>query len=113
MKLLVDENIPDELVDILRDKGHDVTTPTSGTKDTDIAILAKRQNRIILTQDKDFANLLTFPPKNFHGIIRIKARPPIISTILVGLEDLFNKFSQKDLDKKLIILEKDGFRIRE
>lgn len=112
MRFVADENIPDELVDVLRDKGHDVSTPVSGTKDPDIALLAKKEGRIILTQDKDFANLIMYPPRNFHGIIRIKIHPPIISDILRTLEDLFQKFSQKDLDKKLIIVERDGFRIR-
>lgn len=112
MKLFADENIPDEIVDTLRNLGHDVSTPTPGTKDSDIALLAKKEGRIILTQDKNFANILLHPPKNFHGIIRIKIHPPTISDILRNLEDLFQKFSQKDLDKKLIVLEKDGIRIR-
>lgn len=112
MRLLADENIPDELVDLLRDKGYDITAVPPGSVDPDIALLAKRQRRILLTQDKDFANIIWYPPRSLHGIIRIKFHPPLISKILSALEDLFQNFSQKDLDKKLVILEKDGFRIR-
>jgi len=112
LRILADENIPDELVDLLRDRGYDVSCVPPGTQDPDIVPLAKRERRLLLTQDKDFANIILYPPKNFHGIIRIKIHPPIISDILDILENLFHKFSQKDLDKKLIVLEKDGFRIR-
>lgn len=113
MRLLIDENIADELTDMLCGKGHDVLKPSPGTKDEHIAAIAKKERRVILTQDKDFANIIWYPPKSLHGIIRIKFHPPIISDILVALENLFQEFTQKDLDKKLIILEKDGFRTRE
>lgn len=112
MKLLADENLPDELVDVLRDKGYNISSVIPGTDDPDIARLAKKERRILLTQDKDFSNILWYPPKNFCGIIRIKFHPPIIQDILSALEDLFQRFSQKDLNGKLIILERDGFRIR-
>lgn len=112
MKILADENIPDELIDLLRDKGYDVSTAPPGTKDPKIALLAKKERRILLTQDKDFANIIWYPPKSLHGIIRLKFHPPVISDILSALEDLFQEFTQKDLDKKLVILEEDGVRIR-
>lgn len=112
MKLLADENIPDELVDLLRSKGHRVLPVPAGTKDPDIATIAKKERCILLTQDRDFANIIWYPPEGLHGIIRLKFHPPVIADILTALEDLFQNFSQKDLDKKLVILEKDGFRIR-
>ena len=55
------------------------------------------------------ANLLTFRPHDFHGIIRIKIHPPIISDMWNALENLLSKFSHRDFNKKLFILEKDGF----
>ncbi len=112
MKLLADENIPDELVDILREKGHNVSRPPAGTKDPAVALIAKRENRIIVTQDKDFANIIWYPPKSLRGIIRLKIHPPILSKIIQRLDDLFSQFSRENLDGKLVILEEDGFRIR-
>ncbi len=112
MRLLADENIPYELVDILRKSGYDISTVPRRAKDSDIALLAKKERRILLTQDKDFANIILYPPEELHGIIRIKFHPPVILDISAALEDLFQKFSQKDFDKRLVILEKDGFRIR-
>ena len=93
MKLLADENIPDELVDILRERGHDILEIPPRTKDPEVALFAKKEHRILITQDKDLANIIWYPPKNYHGIIRLKFHP-------------------KELDKKLVILEKAGFRIR-
>ena len=112
MRILADENIPDELVDLLREKGHDVSTVKTGAKDVDIALTAKKERRVILTQDKDFANIIWYPPKSLRGIIRIKIHPPVIEEILSRLSDLFNKLTPQQIDKKLVILERDGFRIR-
>lgn len=112
MRLLADENIPDELVDLLRSRGYDVAAVPPKSKDADIALIAKRERRVLLTQDKDFANIIWYPPETLHGIIRLKFHPPVILDILSALEDLFRRLSSKDLDKRLVILEKNGLRIR-
>ena len=111
IRLIADENIPWELIETLRQKGYEIFVPARWLEDVDIGRLAQKERRIILTQDKDFTNPFIFPPKNFHGIIRIRIHPPIIEDILKSLETLFAAHSSKDIDGKLIILEKTGSRI--
>lgn len=50
LRLLIDENTPDELTDTLRRKGYDISTAPRGTKDDDVAIIAKKL--IILEEDE-------------------------------------------------------------
>jgi len=112
MKLLADENIPDELIELLLNKGYEIITAPRASKDHEIALIARKKRCVILTQDRDFANIILYPPKSLHGVIRLRFHPPVISDIFPALEDLFNKFSPEDLDGRLVALQRNGFRIR-
>jgi predicted nuclease of predicted toxin-antitoxin system len=60
MRFLADENFPGSVVATLLEKGHDVVwvrTTAPATKDADILSWAARENRILLTFDKDFGEL--------------------------------------------------------
>jgi predicted nuclease of predicted toxin-antitoxin system len=111
IRLLLDENLPKKLVEELS-KEYDCLPVNVRMTNGDIGKLAIKEKRIILTQDKHFANITLFPPKEFSGIIRIRIHPPIISSILDSLRKLFHKLNPRDIDKKLVVLEKDDFRIR-
>lgn len=112
MRLLIDENVRKEVIDFLKDAGYDASKIPSGCLDGEIAGIAKKEKRIILTHDTHFANILLYPPQEFSGIIRIKIHPPRAETIINALNHLFQKLSPSQIDKRLVVLEKDGFRIR-
>ena len=60
MRLLADENIPGDAIAALRAAGHDVVwvrTDGPGSTDRDILARAQREDRIVLTFDKDFGEL--------------------------------------------------------
>lgn len=57
MKLLADENIPLETVELLEESGHDVLSilrKYSGISDSEIIHLSNKEERLIITFDKDF-----------------------------------------------------------
>lgn len=112
MKFLVDENIRKEVKDFLTSLGYDILPAPSGCLDEEIAKIAKEEKRIIITHDIHFSNILEYPPEEFVGIIRIRIHPPSAPAIITALRDLFQKLSPEKMDKKLIILEEDGFRVR-
>ena len=112
MKFLIDENVRKEVIDFIKDLGYDVLMPPSGCSDEEIAKIAKKERIVILTHDVHFANILAYPPNEFFGIIRIKIHPPKAETTINALKNLFNKVPLSEIDKKLVILEKDGFRTR-
>lgn len=76
MKLLTDENIPLETVELLEGSDFDVLSllrKFSGIADNDIIELANREDRLIITFDKDFGFLVFakgFIPKK--GIIFLR-----------------------------------------
>jgi predicted nuclease of predicted toxin-antitoxin system len=60
MRLLANENFPGDAVTALRQRGHDVTwvrTDSPGISDVDVLERAQRENRIVITFDKDFGEL--------------------------------------------------------
>ncbi len=60
MRFLADENVPGDVVVELGAAGHDIVwvrKVAPGSKDEDILALAVREERIILTFDKDFGEL--------------------------------------------------------
>ncbi|MFC1674907.1 DUF5615 family PIN-like protein [Candidatus Omnitrophota bacterium] len=112
MRFLVDENVRKEVVDFLISGGHDTLTAASGAKDEEIARIAKEAKRIILTHDQHFADILMYPPEQYSGIIRIKIHPPTSQAIINALKYFLPQISPDKLDKKLVILEEEGFRLR-
>ena len=61
MRLLANENIPRATVDTLRDAGHDVLWVSSefpSIKDEAVILFASVENRIIITFDRDYGELL-------------------------------------------------------
>jgi predicted nuclease of predicted toxin-antitoxin system len=60
-KILADENIPIEAVKLLQSKGVDLVSVTEflqGFSDLEVLELANRENRAILTFDKDFGEMV-------------------------------------------------------
>jgi predicted nuclease of predicted toxin-antitoxin system len=73
MRFKVDENLPDEVVAVLREEGHDAATvreqALAGRPDDDVASVCKRERRAILTLDLGFSDIRAFPPEEFAGLI--------------------------------------------
>jgi predicted nuclease of predicted toxin-antitoxin system len=112
MRFLIDENIRKEVIDFLKSGGHDALTVRPGSEDDEIAQIAKEDKRILLTHDQHFSDILTYPPEKYSGIIRIRIHPPSAPIIISALNDLLHKLTSKQIDKRLVILERDGFRLR-
>lgn len=61
MRLLADENIPASVVRTLGNEGHDIRwirVETPGISDIEVIRVAHQEERIILTYDKDFGELV-------------------------------------------------------
>ena len=78
MKFLTDENIAVSIVRALRDNGFDVKDVKEekfhGSTDLEILAIANKEERIIITHDKDFAYLATLATRTHKGIILLRVR---------------------------------------
>jgi len=69
MRFLANENFPFPSIRILRDNGHDVKSigeEMFGITDIEVLDVAKNENRIILTLDKDYGELIFLHKPTTH-----------------------------------------------
>lgn len=110
VKFLTDENVSPKVVKAMRAKGYDIKDIKEeklfGISDHQVLTLAKKENRAIITYDKDFANLLNHPLQSHRGVIllRYSALTPnnLIEKFLPLLDSLIKR---KLLDNLIIVFD--------
>jgi predicted nuclease of predicted toxin-antitoxin system len=78
IKLIADENIPLETVDLLKNNGVDIISISNtlrGLKDRDVLQVANAENRLLITFDHDFAQLVFKEKRQTRGIILLMFTP--------------------------------------
>lgn len=68
MKFKIDENLPTEAALLMKENGHDALTimeqNLSGSSDSNIAEICRKEKRVLITLDTDFADIQMYPPNN-------------------------------------------------
>ncbi|MFZ2937925.1 MAG: DUF5615 family PIN-like protein [Candidatus Omnitrophota bacterium] len=86
MKLILDADIPRSFLFRLKNQGHDVidvrNLSKTSLRDEEIFQIARKEQRILITRDLDFSNILHYPPKISYGII-------VLRTYLLPQEETF------------------------
>ncbi len=115
-RFLCDENIFPSTKHILEILGNDVVdikdTEFVGCSDKVVSKIARKENRIIITMDLDFANIYKFPPSIHPGIIVIRVRPAVPERVDKVMNLFLRKFAPNNMKNFLVILDEKGFRIR-
>jgi predicted nuclease of predicted toxin-antitoxin system len=116
MKFKIDENLPIEVAELLRQTGYDATTvlehDLGGSADTHLASLCQEERRVFVTLDTDFGDIRAYPPKQFYGLIVLRLRRQDKPYVLQILARLIRIFSTEPLERHLWIVEEDRIRIR-
>ena len=116
MRFKVDENLPIEVAEALRQAGHDAATVLEqrygGSPDERLAALCQRENRALLTLDMDFADIRSYPPTEFPGLIVLRLRQQDKPYVLDVLARLIRLLDQEPLEQHLWIVDEKQIRIR-
>ena len=116
MRLKLDENLPRSAVDLIRNHGHDVHAlldqVAAGLPDARVAELVRVETRVLVTLDLDFADIRTYPPEEYSGIVVLRLRRTSSDAVLALLERLMIAVGDGDLSGQLWIVEGDRIRIR-
>jgi predicted nuclease of predicted toxin-antitoxin system len=116
MRLFADECLYLMTTMFLRKQGHDILTIQeagfSGVKNGEVAKLANKEKRILITRDMHFCNILKFPPENNNGIIVLKIRPDNTSLVHNNLLNFLKKYTKEKIAQTLVIIDHNKFRIR-
>lgn len=88
MRFLVDENVHAGIVVFLASLGHDAKRVPSGIRNGEVIALAVKEDRALVTHDKDFQNEGRYPPAKTPGIIYLKIHPPLLPALEEALRSL-------------------------
>ncbi|GAB4434516.1 MAG: DUF5615 family PIN-like protein [Turneriella sp.] len=116
MRFKIDENLSDHVRDFLIQLGHDLHTARQeslhGKSDDQIAA-ARREGRILLTLDSDFANILLYPPREYHDIIVLKLARQDNASVRRLLPKPVELLKQYEIAGRLWVVTENDIRIRE
>ena len=116
MQFKLDENLPTELGDLLRDAGHDASTvldqQLGGASDEEIAAICRTEGRAIITFDKDFADIRAYPPKSYPGIVVLRLENQARDHVLATGARLLRLWTSTALEGQLWIVEENRVRVR-
>lgn len=113
MKFLADVNASGALTQWLRDMGHDVRQVAerdAGMADEEIMQWAMQEQRVILTTDKDFEELIWRKGRRHCGVLRLENLPRRERRAL--LEDVLASHAQDLAAGAIVIAQTKKIRIR-
>jgi predicted nuclease of predicted toxin-antitoxin system len=114
VRWLADECVAAPLVAFLRADGHDVlyvAEAAAGLSDADVVALAVRDRRLLLTEDKDFGDLVFRRERVVPGVVLMRINPenPVLKAMRLAAaverygEGLFGRY---------MVIEEGRFRSR-
>ncbi|OIQ58985.1 DUF5615 family PIN-like protein [Neomoorella thermoacetica] len=116
LRFKIDENLPIEIADLLREAGYEAETVWSeqiqGFSDIELLGICRNEKRVLVTLDMDFSDIRRYRPEDYQGIILLR----IASQGKQSVINLFKKVIPHLRYQKLIgylwIVQKDRIRIR-
>ncbi|MBL8825638.1 MAG: DUF5615 family PIN-like protein [Planctomycetaceae bacterium] len=116
LKFKVDENLPIEVAVQLRDAGFDammvVDQQLGGCRDPIVAEICRREARAIVTLDLDFADIRTYPPADYPGIVVLRLARVDKHRVCAAISSLLPLLERETLEGKLWIVDEASVRIR-
>ncbi len=83
-----------------------------GEDDQDIASVCQYEQRALVTVDTDFADIRTYPPGKFSGLIVLRLKRQDKPQVLKIITRLIPMLSREPLEGCLWIVEENRIRIR-
>jgi predicted nuclease of predicted toxin-antitoxin system len=116
MKFKIDENLPIELAGELLVAGHEAVTVDDqkliGSSDSVLSEICRSEGRVLVTLDLDFADIRTYPPENYSGMIVLRIGRQDKQHVLDVFRKLLNAIGREPLEGHLWIVEENRIRIR-
>ena len=108
MRFLTDENVAVSVMKKLRNKGYDVKDVKeenlSGFDDEKILSIANKEDRIIITHDRNFANLLNNPYKEHKGVIFLRFGDQSPQNAATKLAEFLDSIDEDKIKNKIAII---------
>jgi predicted nuclease of predicted toxin-antitoxin system len=120
LRFLTDHCISNSIIQTLRQANHEVLRLKDflPTESSDAIVIAKAQeiDAILVSLNGDFADIVTFPPRSYKGIVALQMRnhPETLPHLMARLTAYLNtQPAMEHYRGKLFVVEADRIRIRE
>lgn len=117
LALKVDENLPNEAAERLTAAAHDVATVfqqgLNGRPDELLIDVCRREGRVLVTLDRDFEDIRTYPPADYPGIIVLRPAHLDKRRILAIIDRLVSVLDVEPVAAKLWIVDDVSIRVRD
>jgi predicted nuclease of predicted toxin-antitoxin system len=118
LRLFTDHCVPNSVTQELRDAGHDVFVLKEHIppESDDAVVIAKAQelNAVLVSLNGDFADIATYPPSQYKGIIalQIRNRPEVFPLLMRRLTNYLMAHSEMpSYEGRLFLVEAHRIRI--
>ena len=119
LRFFADQCIPNLIIETLRSWGNKVLRLRDylhiNALDSVVISKAQELNTILITMNGDFADIITYPPKDYKGIIALQVRnhPEVLPQVLILLTGYLSSHkNMNDYEGKLFLVEPHRIRIR-
>lgn len=115
MRFLLDQDVYAATARFLKTLGHDVVLVADiglhQADDEELLQVAQEQERILLTRDRDFGQLV-FVRGLGAGVLYLRVLPASQDAVHRELERVIATYSTEELAKAFVVVEASGHRIR-
>jgi predicted nuclease of predicted toxin-antitoxin system len=115
VRFLLDQDVYGVTARFLTDAGHDVVLVSqiglSQASDEEILRTAQKQNRILVTRDRDYGNLV-FVREIGCGVLYLRALPSTVGSVHDELARVIGNYSEQELAGAFVVIEPYGHRFR-
>lgn len=116
MRFKTDENLPIEVVELLRQHQHDALSvpeqQMAGQTDPLVAQVCRSEGRALVTCDLDFSDIRAYPPQDYPGLIVLRPAVQTISSLLRLMNRALPLLGQEPLAGHIWIVDDHQVRIR-
>lgn len=116
MRFKTDENLHPDAAMFLQERGHDALTvwdqDLRGRADADLAEICRTENRALITLDMDFADIRTYPPQNYAGLIVLRLTHQDRGHVLQTIHRMIRLLERQEITGRLWIMDEHSLRVR-
>ena len=116
LRFLADMNLSPITVDVLQQEGWDIvrvsTLLPADASDAEILVLARRQNRVVITQDLDFSALLALGGHAQPSLITLRLSNTDPSLVTERLRQIVPQSEQALQEGSAVTVDDSSLRIR-
>ena len=116
MKIKLDENIPGAVAELMRAREFDVDTvleePLGGQSDPDVLAAASTEGRLLVTLDRGFGDVRSYPPGSHPGIIFLRPEDQRVPSVVAMVETLLDQHDLSTLAGCIAVIQRNMVRVR-